>query len=63
MGEDHVYLKYAYKKNGKQLYFHSLKIMARKYNIQPCGLNEATALDIAKYVSQSEPTQIDSSVA
>lgn len=32
-------------------------------DIQPCGTNEAIAFYIAKYVSKSEPTQLDSSVA
>lgn len=32
-------------------------------DIQSCGTNEAIAFYIAKYVSKSEPTQLDSSVA
>ena len=40
-----------------------LKLWKGNMDIQPCGSNEAIAFYIAKYVSKSEPVEIDSTVA
>ncbi|GFR21211.1 ATP-dependent DNA helicase [Trichonephila clavata] len=40
-----------------------IKVWNANMDIQPCGTNEAIAFYIAKYVSKSEPTQLDGSVA
>lgn len=40
-----------------------LSLWKENMDIQQCGSNVATASNVAKYITKSEPTQVDSTVA